>query len=210
MLPSNLLTPTNEDFVRFEERLLGTVATRQTRQRRRHRTVLATTAALLLAGAGGTAWVTLATPELQSLSTYCYAEANTDADVTQVGSPTDQIAPDGTVTSLAPVVDPASAAVTNCAAVWAIDLFGIVENGGVSPLDESTAAASAAPSFDAPADPATGDPVPAAPRLQACLRPDGVYSVFPVAPEDWNPETARADDPDGFCATVGLQPPFAP
>ncbi|MBX0298485.1 hypothetical protein K2F54_00650 [Cryobacterium sp. 1639] len=210
MLPSNLLPPTNDDFVRFEERLLDTVATRQTQRRRRHRTVLAAATALLLAGAGATAWVTLATPELQSLSTYCYAEANTDADVTQVGSPTDQVAPDGTVTSLAPVVDPSSAAITNCAAVWAIDLFGIVGNGGDSPLDDSAAAATTAPLSDALADPATGAPVPAAPRLQACLRPDGVYSVFPVVADEWNPETAQADDPDGFCATVGLQPPFAP
>jgi hypothetical protein len=219
MLPSNLLTPTDDDFDRFEERLLDTVMTRHTQQRRRHRTVLAASAVLLLAGAGGTAWVTLATPELRSLSTYCYAEANTDSDVTQVGSPTDQIAADGTATSLAPVVDPAAAAVTNCAAVWAIDLFGVGQNGADSPLQDPGAATAlpATPAASDPAatdpaatDPAAGDPAPAAPRLQACLRPDGVYSVFPVAPAEWNPETAQAADPDVFCATVGLQPPFTP
>ncbi|PXA67735.1 hypothetical protein [Cryobacterium arcticum] len=181
MVPSNLLTPTDDDFDRFEERLLHTVETQLVQRRRRHRGIVAAATALLVAGGGVTAWVTLATPELRSLSTYCYSEASTDSAFTQVGSPTDRIADDGTATSLPPVADPAAAAVSNCQAVWAIDFFG-----------------PAAPTSPAP-------PAPTVPALQACLRPDGVYAVFPVLP---GAETA--DDPDAFCAAVGLQPPYAP
>lgn len=180
MSPDDRLTPTSDDFDRFEERLLDTLQSRRTRQRRRHRSALAVSA-LVLAAAAGTAWVILASPELRTLSAYCYAEADTGSEFTQVGSPTDRLAPDGSMTSLEPVADPAAAAVSNCAAVWAIDLFGLGTDGE-----------------------------PATPHLQACLRPDGVYAVFPVPQGAWNPATARADDPDGFCGAVGLQPPFDP
>lgn len=200
MLPNDLLTPTGDDFDRFEERLLRTIDTQQRHRRRRHRAVLGTAAVLLVAGGGTTAWVTLATPELRTQSAYCYAEANTDSAFTQVGSPSDQIAPDGTVATLAPVVDPAAAAVSNCAAVWAIDLFGTGPDAGFTPLSD-------------PGDPAgTAEPsepsaVPSGrrPDLQACLRPDGVYAVFPVPGTE-----LTAADADAFCAALGLQPPYQP
>jgi len=202
MLPSNLLTPTDDDFDRFEERLLHTVDTQLVQRRRRHRGVVAAATALLLAGGGVTAWVTLATPELRGLSTYCYSEASTDSAFTQVGSPTDRIADDGTATSLPPVVDPAAAAVVNCRAVWAIDFFGPGAPAGDAPAPG--AGSTAVPTGSAtPTPPAP--PVPTVPALQACLRPDGVYAVFPVLPGAEN-----ADDPDAFCAAVGLQPPYTP
>ncbi|WEO75724.1 hypothetical protein BJQ94_09970 [Cryobacterium sp. SO2] len=188
MVPDNLLIPTDDDFDRFEERLLHTLEAQRVQRRSRHRAVAATATALLLAGVGGTAWITLATPELRSLSAYCYAEASTDSTFTQVGSPTDQIDGDGTVTPLAPVVDPAAAAVENCASVWAIDFFGT-----------GTSGLSTVPSGGGET------PAPASPDLQACLRPDGVYAVFPVGSDNVN-----AGDPDAFCAAVGLQPPFTP
>lgn len=211
MVPSNLLTPTDDDFHRFEERLLHTVDTQLVQRRRRHRGILAAATALLVAGGGVTAWVTLATPELRSLSTYCYSEASTDSAFTQVGSPTDRIADDGTATSLPPVVDPAAAAVSNCQAVWAIDFFGLGAVAGDAPGSGSTGvpSGSATPTPAAPTPPATptppAAPVPTVPALQACLRPDGVYAVFPVLPGADN-----ADDPDAFCAAVGLQPPYTP
>lgn len=197
MLPVDLYTPTDEDFDRFEERVLHTIDSHTVQRRNRHRGVLAASAVLLLAGGGATAWVTLASPELQGLSAYCYADASTDSPFTQVGSPTDRIADDGTVTAPAPVIDPAAAAVSNCTAVWAIDFFGTGTPGpydGGTPHSEpaSTPSPAAAPAGETPA-------------LQACLRPDGVYAVFPVLPGAEN-----AQDADAFCAAVGLQPPYVP
>lgn len=201
MLPTSPFTPTPADFDRFEELLLQTVDTQLVRRRRHHRAIVAASAVLLLAG-GTTAWVALASTELQSLSAYCYSEADTASAFTQVGSPTDQIAPDGTITSVAPVADPAAAAVTNCAAVWAIDLFGTATNDGFEPLnDDGTGAGSTLSPTGPPA--ATAGPI-TIPRLQACLRPDGVYSVFPVPTGTVNTE------PDDFCAAVGLARPYTP
>ena len=132
MLPSNLLTPTDHDFARIEERLLQTIDAQQTHQMNRHRAVALASAVVLLAGGGATAWVTLATPELRATSAYCYSAASTDSAFTQVGTPSDQIAPDGTVTPVSREPDPADAALSNCAAVWAIDFFG-----GGRPLQEA-------------------------------------------------------------------------
>lgn len=198
MLPNDLLTPTGDDFDRFEERLLRTIDTQQRHRSRRHRAVLGAAAVLLVAGGGATAWVTLATPELRTQSAYCYAEANTDSAFTQVGSPSDQIAPDGTVTTLAPVVDPAAAALSNCASVWAIDLFGTGPFAGFTPRSDPGDPAGAA-------EPSEPRAVPSGrrPDLQACLRPDGVYSVFPVPGTELTGAGA-----DAFCAALGLQPPY--
>lgn len=211
MRPGNLPMPTDNDFSRFEQRLLDTISNQLTQRRHRHRSVLAASVVLVLAGGGGTAWVTLATPELQTLSAYCYAEASTDSEFTQVGSPTDQIAQDGAVSTLAPVADPAAAALSNCAAVWAIDLFGTGTHGEYEQRSDPGTSSRSPDPTSAPSSGPALTPLPApppavvpTPRLQECLRPDGVYAVFPVPVG-----SANADDPDAFCATVGLQPPPA-
>ena len=208
MLHSDLLTPTDGDFDRFEERLFHTIAVTQAQRMHRHRAVIAASAALLLAGGGATAWVTLATPELQDTSAYCYAAADTGSAFTQVGSPSDQMADDGTVSPVSAPADPVDAALSNCAAVWAIDFFG-------PPGSESTARNTAGSTEAGTNDTGTNDTGTndtgtngtgvGVPELQACLRPDGVISVFPVPPGDGN-----VDDPDAFCAVVGLQPPYRP
>ena len=204
MLPNDLLTPTNDEFDRFEERLLRTIDSQQSHRRRRHRVALGGAAVLLAAGGGATAWVTLATPELRTQSAYCYAEASTDSAFTQVGSPTDQIAPDGTVSTLAPVVDPAATAVSNCASVWAIDFFGSAPYAGFTPRSDSGFPATTAQPSDLGAVPSGRRP-----DLQACLRPDGVYAVFPL-PGTSRSTSLTADDADAFCAALDLQPPYQP
>ena len=183
MLPTDPHSPTDDDFDLLETRLLRTLDAQQTHRRHRHRAVLAASAVLLVAGGSATAWVTRATPELRTLSAYCYAEASTDSAFTQSGSPS---APAGTA-------DPVEVAVANCAAVWNIDFF----------TPRSGSAASAGPQAES-----TGDSLLhsyAVPDLLACQRPDGVLAVFPV----WANNPDR-DDPDAFCAGVGLQPPYRP
>ena len=113
MLPNDPHSPTDADFGRLEERLLRTVDARQAHRRHRHLAVLAASAVLLVAGGSATAWVTMATPELRSLSAYCYGDASTDSAFTQAGSPS---APVGSI-------DPVDDAVAKCAAVWNVDFF---------------------------------------------------------------------------------------
>lgn len=183
MLPNDQHPPTDDDFTRLEERLLRTVDAQQAHRRHRHRAALAASAVLLVAGGSATAWVTRATPELRTLSAYCYADASTDSAFTQAGSPS---APVGTA-------DPVDAAVAYCAAVWNIDFF--------TPMSGS--AASAVPQAES-TDTGLLHSY-AVPDLMACQRPDGVLAVFPA----WanNPD---GDDPDAFCAAVGLQSPYRP
>ncbi|ANP72842.1 hypothetical protein [Cryobacterium arcticum] len=202
MLPSDLLTPTDDEFERVEARLLQTIDAQQTHRMHRHRAVAVVSAVLLVAGGGATAWVTLATPELRTTSAYCYSAPSTDSAFTQVGSPSDQIAPDGTVTPAVPIPDPADAALSNCAAVWAIDFFG----GGTPvvqpPIDGEPATDGTPSGTETGADSA---PEFVVPPLRACLRPDGVVAVFPVPPSDPN-----TDDAAGFCAELDLQLPYRP
>lgn len=183
MLPNDPQSPTDDDFERLEQRLLHTVDAQQTHRRHRHRAVLAASAVLLVAGGSATAWVTRATPELRTLSAYCYGDASTEAAFTQAGSPDAAVG----------AADPVDVALANCASVWNIDFF----------TPRSGSAASAGPQAES-----TDDGVLhsyAVPDLLACQRPDGVLAVFPV----WsnNPD---GDDPDAFCAAVGLQPPYRP
>ncbi|QYF74992.1 hypothetical protein [Cryobacterium sp. PAMC25264] len=198
MLPSNLLTPTDAEFARVEARLLQTIDAQQTHRMHRHRAVAVVSAVLLVAGGGATAWVTLATPELRTTSAYCYSAPRTDSAFTQVGSPSDQIAPDGTVTPAIPNPDPAAAALSNCGAVWAIDFFG-----GGTPIVQPPS--DGEPAIEGTETGADGAPGYVVPPLRACLRPDGVLSVFPVLPSD--PHT---DDAAGFCAALDLQLPYRP
>ncbi|TFD93984.1 hypothetical protein E3T61_02975 [Cryobacterium lactosi] len=183
MLPTDPQSPTDGDFERLEERLLHTVDAQLAHRRHRHRAVLAASAVLLVAGGSATAWVTRATPELRTMSAYCYADASTDSVFTQTGSPDAQ----------AGIADPVDAAMAKCAAVWNIDFF--------TPPSGSAAEAGRRPEGAAD-DLLLSYPVP---DLQACQRPDGVLAVFPVWAD--NPD---ADDPDAFCAAVGLQPPYRP
>ena len=183
MLPNDPHSPTDADFGRLEERLLRTVDARQAHRRHRHLAVLAASAVLLVAGGSATAWVTMATPELRSLSAYCYGDASTDSAFTQAGSPS---APVGSI-------DPVDDAVAKCAAVWNVDFF----------TSRSGSAATAGPEAQTSGnDLVHSYPIP---DLQACQRPDGVLAVFPVWAD--NPD---GDDPDAFCAAVGLQPPYRP
>jgi len=191
MLPSNPLTPTDDEFERVERRLLETIDAQQTHRMHRHRAVAVVSAVLLVAGGGATAWVTLATPELRTTSAYCYSAPSTGSAFTQVGSPSDQIAPDGTVTPAVPNPDPAEAALSNCGAVWAIDFFG----GGTPiapPRNDTETSSDSVPAF-------------VVPPLRACLRPDGVLAVFPVPPTDPN-----TDDAAAFCEALDLELPYPP
>jgi hypothetical protein len=109
--------------------------------------------------------------------------AEPDRIEVQAGSPS---APVGNI-------DPVDAAVATCAAVWNIDFFtprsGSAATGGP---EAQTSGSDLLHSY----------PIP---DLQACQRPDGVLAVFPVWAD--NPD---GDDPDAFCAAVGLQPPYRP
>lgn len=129
--------------------------------------VVGTASGLLAVGAMGAAWVALANPALRTNAAYCHAEADASSDFVGVGAPAAE-AEDGTL--LAQGVDP----IELCAAVWRIGAVG--PHATEPPVDGVTYGV---------------------PDLTACIRLDGIVSVFPD-------EHGRSDDE--LCRELGLAP----
>lgn len=109
-------------FDRIENTLFDRIAGSERARGARHRLIAAASAVVLL-GAGGAAWVALASPQLRATSTYCYAAADTSAPFTQVGSPSESFDDSGTATPVPYPADRFAAALDNCAAVWNVGFF---------------------------------------------------------------------------------------
>jgi len=155
MISSLPPVPDDAAFARIERDLFAKIDATGTVRAAHHRLVAVGAAAVILAGTGGTAWVTLATQEMRSHTAYCYAQADANSRFTQVGSPSNATGSDGTPVSLSAPQDRFTAAVDNCAAVWSIGFF----ESATPPKDDGSTYA--------------------VPNLLACVRSDQVPAVFP-------------------------------
>lgn len=197
-----LAEPDSAVFDRIEHTLFDRIEGSQRARGARHRLVAAASAVVLL-GAGGAAWVALATPQLRATSTYCYAAADTSAPFTQVGSPGDSFDDQGNATPVPYPADRFAAALDNCAAVWGVGFFEGSFNGDAA---DNYSSESYSSESEGQVDDADERSVP---NLTVCVRPDQVPAVFPRYAEpatSTGSESSLESDRD-FCLDLGLTSP---
>lgn len=187
MNPQSKLPPGPDEFEMMEQRLFTAIEASDKATTLRKR-LLAGGAALLLIVGTATTWAMRPTTDAQQYSTYCYSAANTSSRHVKIERSTDAPVPSTQPGQANNPADPAAVALEQCASAWRTGAIeqAVTDSSSENKPDNATTA--------------SNDQLDPVPRLQACVRDNQAFAVFPRAPRDQSPAQQ-------FCAMVGLEPP---